>query len=146
MKIRINENDEYKKYEKLIEKLAFHYYKKTHFDIDELKSVGNIAYVKALHTHRITESKFSTYLFSCVRNEILTYIKKQSKENWGAIDEQIEAHDDFIKKIECEDTINTLTTGAKKVIKMMNDGKKIYKNNRYITDSIRQELIELYKR
>ena len=146
MNSKDSETEKYRKYEKLIEKLAFHYYKKTSFDVDELKSVGNVAYVKALRTHRITDSKFSTYLFSCVRNEILTYIKKQSKENWGAIDEQVAAGDDFIQKIEREEAIRTLTVGSKKIIEMMKDGKKIYKNNRYASDAIIKELIELYKK
>lgn len=61
-------NEHYKKYENLLKNRAWFYSKKYNFDYHELLAEANLIYVEALKRYDNEKGKFSTYLYSCLKN------------------------------------------------------------------------------
>lgn len=53
---------------------------------DELVSIGTVGYTKALNNYdKDSEAKFSTYAVTCIRNEILHFLRKEKKHTENTI-------------------------------------------------------------
>lgn len=69
----INDYDKYIKYVLKQMKLGYRY--------EDLFDVGMIGFVNGLNTYDKNKNfKYSTYLYECIKNEILKYIKYESRE------------------------------------------------------------------
>lgn len=61
-------NEHYKKYQNLLRDRAWYYSKKYNFDYQELLAEANLIYVETLKKYNSEKGKFSTYLYSCLKN------------------------------------------------------------------------------
>ena len=67
----------------------------TQYEINELLSVGMIGLIKSVDTFDINKKiKFITYSQTCIRNEILMYIRKNKRHNYVSLDEPIMCDED----------------------------------------------------
>ncbi|MBO5096202.1 MAG: sigma-70 family RNA polymerase sigma factor [Bacilli bacterium] len=67
----------------------------TQYEINELVSVGMIGLIKSVDTFDINKKiKFITYSQTCIRNEILMYIRRNKRHNYASLDEPIMSDED----------------------------------------------------
>lgn len=64
----------------LVHFIVHKYFPNIGFEYEELVSIGCIGLIKASRTYDPTKVKFSSYAFSCIRNEILMLIRKSKKD------------------------------------------------------------------
>ena len=81
-------------------------YASTMHDIDDLISVGKVSLVNNISKYDSSKGvKFSTFIYPCIKNAILSYIQKESKhDNTISIDEPLLDSDD---EITIEDTLSS---------------------------------------
>lgn len=65
----------------LIRKLAWKFHNSTGIDWQELFSEATLGYCIALKSYKADKGKFSTYLYSCVRNQLIAFVYKEQKNN-----------------------------------------------------------------
>ncbi len=70
----------YKKYEKLIKKIAWHYSYKTTMNIESLISEGNVVFCEALQTYDKEKASFCTYLYTCLKNRFVGLVTLKGRK------------------------------------------------------------------
>lgn len=86
---------EYRQYERLIKHKARHWASRSTFDADELEGAGNEIFLRAarhyrhdrLRAHHEHEKLFSSFLWQCLDNGLLSYIRKHRKWRHEQLDE-----------------------------------------------------------
>jgi len=63
----------------LIRKIAWSFYNTTGIDWQELFSQASLAYCEAISSYNPKKGKITTYLWSCMKSELLNFIKEENK-------------------------------------------------------------------
>lgn len=70
-------------------------------DSVEVISSCNIGFTKAIKTFKPSKGRFGTFLYSCMKNEILCYIKSLNKTNYAcSLDKEISENGDSFLNVE----------------------------------------------
>ena len=70
---------EYKKYEKMVMKLAHSFQKTSQLECDDLMAEAHVAYAEALNTYNDRLSSLQTWIYLQVRNRLCTHLLKSKK-------------------------------------------------------------------
>jgi len=66
-------------YLNLVRKIAWSFHRTTGVDWRELFSEGCEAYYRVLHSHDFDKSKEMTWVYNCVTNQIINFLKEEDK-------------------------------------------------------------------
>lgn len=72
---------EYKKYQKLIMKLAWRFARTTNFEYDDLVGEGNLIFLECMPKYEPDKAAFSTYLTKCIILRFLQMIQNKKENN-----------------------------------------------------------------
>lgn len=68
-------------YTKLIYKLAWSFHRSTGIEFEELVSQATLLAVEAKHNYDPSRSAFSTFMYTAVRNGLITFVKSEKQGN-----------------------------------------------------------------
>lgn len=107
-------NTKYKEYEKMIQRIAWSFYRTTGIEFNELYSEANLSYCKALEKYDDTKSTLITFLYTCIKNDLIDFCKRELKEK-----EKKNNFKNHIDRTSVNTNIIELTKEAKEVLKII---------------------------
>lgn len=112
----------YNDYHKMICDRAWSFHSSTGIEFDELISVSNYLFMKAFNSWDKSKSSFSTYLFICLNNGLIMFIKKNSNlvelEDAHLIESPYREHYPDIALM-AKDALNELSEEARFVVNIL---------------------------
>jgi RNA polymerase sigma factor (sigma-70 family) len=113
----------------LIYRIAWNFQKTTGLDIEELIGEAGLAYTKAMRSFNPDKgTKFTTYAYWVISNELKTYIgRKRSEVGFGQheIEEPVDENT-LTEKVEFLDLINHLKPKAKEICEMILENPEMF--------------------
>lgn len=123
-------------------------FKSTGIDVDELESIGNIGLIKGVDTFKLgKKTSLGTYIYACIKNEILMFLKRNRKKNAReiSIETVVESYGDE-KKITIKDVICDESADLNKMLDKICEKEDVQRIIQYILNKVngRKKIFILY--
>ena len=106
---------------KLIQKIAWMFYKTTHIEFDDLFQEAAIAYLTSQNKYNSTRGKTTTFSWWCIKNHLVNYVKIQNAYRYPRL---------FIEDLKFDKPVNTsyffenLSKPAEQIAVLINENSK----------------------